>query len=686
MAPPIDINRFEQLRATGELPSPRGVALAIIRLTQQEEVSIAELARVISGDPAFVGRVIKAANGVIGFNRRPLVSVHEALMVLGLPAVRSMALGFSLLSDYRTGGCKAFDYNGFWAFSLALALGMQLIGRRTRVAAPDELFSVGLLARVGELALATLYPDEYAEVLRTAGAAGSPDLLELEASAFAMTHAELGASMLTDWGLPAVFVDLIEYYDRPDEAGYVAGSRPHRLLEATQAARCFADMCVAAESARPHLLGRLLDRSASLGVDRADVLADCAPLYTLWGEWGRLLQIDMLASPPFPDLPTEPAAAASPAVDALRAAFSVGVNPLDDAGSGAGEVSPSGQDGDRVRVLVVDADAALAPAVASILVDQQEVEVLSADGVDAGLDLAVRLHPPLMVVGCGSQERAGLNLIQSLRRLRIGPPTYVLAVNDDDSEAAMVGAFEAGADDFVTRTAGARVLAVRLRAGLRNVRMQQALARDREELKRYAAELAVKNRQLREVALTDALTGFRNRRYAIDRMAQEWAAAERSARPLACMVIDLDGLKDINDAYGHDVGDIVLKRVAEALRGSLRGQDVICRTGGDEFLAICPGSALDAAIACAERLRVAVSGLDLDVQGQRVQVSISVGVAERDRNTADVAALLKLADRGAYRAKGSGRNRVAAIQRESVAADAPGRPTAGGTVARVTRG
>ena len=664
MAPSIDINRFEQLRATGELPSPRGVALAIIRLTQQDEVSIAELARVISADPAFVGRLIKAANGVIGFNRRQVVSVHEALMVLGLPAVRSMALGFSLLSDYRKGGCKAFDYNGFWAFSLALALGMQLFGQRPRAAAPDELFSVGLLSRVGELALATLYPDEYAEVLHAAGVAGSSDLHELEAAAFAMTHSELGASMLADWGLPTVFVDLVEYYDRPDEADYVEGSRPHLLLEAIQSARCFADLCVAEESVRPALLGRLLDRSASRGLDRAEILAECGRLYALWGEWGSLLQIHMLASPPFPGLPTESPATADPAADVPREAFSVGETQTDDAGSGAGDASPSGPDGDRIRVLVVDAGAALATAVTRVLADQQEVEVLSAGGVDAGLDLAVRLHPPVMVVGCGRRERAGLSLIESLRRLRIEPPIYVLAVNDDESEASMVGAFEAGANDFVTRTAGARALAVRLRAGLRDVRMQQALARDREELRRYADELAVKNRKLREVALTDTLTGFRNRRYAIDRMAQEWAAAERSERPLSCMVIDLDGLKDINDAYGHDVGDIVLKRVAEALRGSLRGQDVICRTGGDEFLSICPGSALEAAIACAERLRVAVSRLDLDVQGQRVQVSISVGVAERKRDTADVAALLKLADRGAYRAKGSGRNRVAAIQSE----------------------
>ena len=107
MPQPIDMKRFEQLKAASELPSPRGVAIAIIRLAQSPDVSMGELGRVIKGDPAFVGRLIKAANGVVGENGRSVVSVQDALMVLGLPAVRAMALGFSLLSNYRKGACAA---------------------------------------------------------------------------------------------------------------------------------------------------------------------------------------------------------------------------------------------------------------------------------------------------------------------------------------------------------------------------------------------------------------------------------------------------------------------------------------------------------------------------------------------------------------------------------------------------
>ena len=140
MASPIDITKFEHLKASGDLPSPKGVALAIIRLIQQEDSSMGDLARIIKTDPAFVGRLIKAANGLAGYNRRAIASVQEALMVLGLPAVRTLALGFSLLSSYRDGACKGFDYGRYWTGCLVYALAMQAITQRTRAAAAEETY------------------------------------------------------------------------------------------------------------------------------------------------------------------------------------------------------------------------------------------------------------------------------------------------------------------------------------------------------------------------------------------------------------------------------------------------------------------------------------------------------------------------------------------------------------------
>jgi two-component system, cell cycle response regulator len=251
-----------------------------------------------------------------------------------------------------------------------------------------------------------------------------------------------------------------------------------------------------------------------------------------------------------------------------------------------------------------------------------------------------------------------MELIRALRETRIGRNIYILLLTDLEEDERLIEAFEAGVDDFVGKPLRPRVLAARLRAGLRVVRLQQELERDREEIRRFAAELAVSNRRLQEAALTDALTGFPNRRYAIERIQQEWLASSRTARPMSCMIIDIDSFKQINDTHGHDAGDMVLREAAEALRDALRGQDVICRTGGDEFLVICPETDLPAAQVCAERLRSAVDRLVLSAGGQTLKVSLSIGVAVRDPYMGDVDALIKRADEGAYLAKQRGRNRV----------------------------
>ena len=209
------------------------------------------------------------------------------------------------------------------------------------------------------------------------------------------------------------------------------------------------------------------------------------------------------------------------------------------------------------------------------------------------------------------------------------------------------------------------MLGARLRAGQRVITLQQEIERDREDIRRFAAELAVTNRRLQEAALTDVLTGFPNRRYAIERFQQEWQAANRSRRPLACMMVDADNFKAINDTRGHDVGDQVLKMTAQAIKSGLRAQDVVCRTGGDEFLVICPETDLAAALVCAERVRAAVLSADLKTgPGARpLQCSVSIGVAERDAVMPDIDALIKRADEGVYQAKQRGRNLVASVQK-----------------------
>ncbi|MBI1906740.1 MAG: diguanylate cyclase [Rhodocyclales bacterium] len=656
----MDMNKFELLRASGKLPSPKGVALAIIRLTQQDEVSIAELARVIGGDPAFVGRVIKAANGLIAFNRRRIASVPEALMVLGLPAVRSMVLGFSLISDYRAGRCAKFDYDRFWSYSIALALGMQMLAQRTRIAPPDELFSLGLLVRVGELALATLYPEQYSQVLAQAAQQPERGLTELEREALAMTHGDLAVAMLSEWGVPAVFVEVARHYDDPGSATFAEGERPYALFQSLLTACCFAQVCVADGAAPTVLVNELVERGERLGVAREDLLADCNRMHVLFSDWCALLGLGF--KPTAAIFEPRQSAHESPLPERTDARMGPADGCEYEVAAGVGAIVDAAES-DVARVLVIERDAALRESVAAEL-RRMRGEVYEAGDARVGLDLAVGLQPGMIVVGAGLPDMDGLRLVCSLRAIGIGQPVYFLVIAPGADGAAQTAFFEAGADDVVTSLGDIASLTVSLRAGLRVARLQLALEHERAALGRFAAELAVTNRRLQEAAMTDALTGLPNRRYAIDRAQQEWAVAGRTGKPLACMVIDLDGLKYINDEFGHDAGDWALRSTGGALRQALRSEDVICRTGGDEFLALCPGSDLSAALVCAERLRLAVSRMDLKFEGQHVPLSVSVGVAEKDEGIANVDALRRTADRGAYLAKAAGRNAVAAEQRD----------------------
>lgn len=172
-------------------------------------------------------------------------------------------------------------------------------------------------------------------------------------------------------------------------------------------------------------------------------------------------------------------------------------------------------------------------------------------------------------------------------------------------------------------------------------------------------ELLAANQRLEYLAMTDLLTSLPNRRYAMGRLAEAWDESLRLGQPLSVMMIDADGFKQINDAYGHDAGDAVLRELSNALRDSMRNDDAVCRLGGDEFLILCPGTGLSGAIQAGEGLRETVAGMRVPAGDGVWCGSISVGVAERTADTGSFEALLKRADTAVYAAKGRGRNCVA---------------------------
>jgi len=656
--------RIEQIKALNEYPMPKGPALALIRLTQREFVSLAVVAHAIKADPTLAVRAIKVANGVSGSDHGPVVSLRDAVDVLGVAPVRSLAMGLSLLENHRAAECPGFDGARFWARSLARAVALQRIAA-ARVDCPrPDAFSVGLVARVGELVLATVSPKDYGELLQRR--AGKPEAQpgESEQAQLGAGAASISASILMDYNLPDVYVEAVEalggvsVMELPKDAGN------DKVRLALRLADHIADICVAPETAWHGMMPALFEMGEALALDGAELVALCDRAAHEWREWGENLALDTGPMPHFEQadltpLPVAVPAAPAPAAAAARPPAPPAIMPTAaDAAAAATEVAPR-HSGSLSVLLVGDPVHLRQPLLAQLKASGHQL--VEADNGRQGLAMAVESQPQVVLVDARAADVDGVELVRTLRQFKSGRGIYALLLGDLSDEALMVRGFEAGADGYLPLPPSPRLLEAHLVAALRIAALQEDLRRDQEALRRMTAALSASNQKLQEAGMTDMLTGCPNRRYAMDRIHQEWAMAVRTERPLACMVIDVDNLKQINDGHGHEAGDRALKLVASAFKGEMRAQEVLARSGGDEFIVICPDTSLDAALAAAERMRAAAAAQPIVGGAQPVHTSVSIGVAVREAGVADSDALIRLADQSAYLAKRS-RNAVATMQ------------------------
>ncbi|WP_193176575.1 GGDEF domain-containing protein [Oricola nitratireducens] len=184
-------------------------------------------------------------------------------------------------------------------------------------------------------------------------------------------------------------------------------------------------------------------------------------------------------------------------------------------------------------------------------------------------------------------------------------------------------------------------------------------AREHGQLQQMTKSLTAKSATFQHAALTDPLTGLQNRRYFDDALAQYMDEFSRIERPLGIMIVDIDHFKSINDTHGHDVGDEVIKGLANTIIEYTRYHDIAARIGGEEFAVVAPNLTVNELDKLANRLRLAVSNLAFNVGNVRLRITISIGIAIWDGKESG-AALYKRADSNLYNAKRSGRNRVCA--------------------------
>jgi diguanylate cyclase (GGDEF)-like protein len=295
---------------------------------------------------------------------------------------------------------------------------------------------------------------------------------------------------------------------------------------------------------------------------------------------------------------------------------------------------------EKTKILLVDDDPAMLRLLAKWL-EAEGYEVLRASDGRTAKELIETAQPSILVTDWEMPQADGLELVQWVRSQNFGHYIYTIFLTVRTTSADMLSGLEAGADDFLKKPVDRDELTARMRAGSRFMELEHRLS---------------------ALANTDAMTGLATRRTLFDDFGREWRRAQRYSTPLSCVMLDIDFFKRVNDTYGHQAGDSVLRRIGALLAESVRASDVVGRYGGEEFCVVLPETTETQAVAWADRLRRRIAEQRFTLGGEVVSITASFGVAERLADTATAEQLVDMADQALVVAKRSGRDRVVTYQ------------------------
>ena len=302
----------------------------------------------------------------------------------------------------------------------------------------------------------------------------------------------------------------------------------------------------------------------------------------------------------------------------------------------------------KLRILVAEDDLTTRSILEAVLIKWNYDPIMVKDGQDAWEILQKPGSPNLVLLDWMMPRMSGLEVIQLVRAHLIEQPPYIILLTSKEEKEAILSGLEAGANDYIKKPFDTDELNARIRVGQRSVELQTDLYETQAKLEHLATH--------------DPLTGIFNRRAILEQLSKELARARReSQRNLGYVLcigfFDIDHFKLINDQYGHQSGDDVLKGVVSILAGELRESDSIGRFGGDEFLVLTPGIELQNQKNLFNRLIETISSRKIDTRSGVVSITVSMGVSLANPDI-DEDHLLSIADAAMYQAKQEGGDRV----------------------------
>ncbi|MGO6674110.1 PleD family two-component system response regulator [Rhizobium leguminosarum] len=319
-------------------------------------------------------------------------------------------------------------------------------------------------------------------------------------------------------------------------------------------------------------------------------------------------------------------------------AHTMGIDDLTRAGEGRAD--------ETAQVLLVDGRANSQERIVKAL--KPVADVLALSDPQAALFEAAESAFDLVIVNANFDDYDPLRLCSQLRSLERTRFLPILIITEQGADEMVVRALDLGVNDYIIRPVDPNELVARSLTQIRR--------------KRYNDRLRASVKQTIELAVTDPLTGLYNRRYLDNHLNVLFNRSMARGRPLSVLITDIDRFKHVNDTYGHDGGDEVLREFSNRVRSTIRGADLACRYGGEEFVVVMPDTSPEIAAAVAERLRAAIENAPfmLKHSGEALNVTASFGIASRIASVLTPGQLMKQADLALYEAKNTGRNRVVA--------------------------
>jgi diguanylate cyclase (GGDEF)-like protein len=300
--------------------------------------------------------------------------------------------------------------------------------------------------------------------------------------------------------------------------------------------------------------------------------------------------------------------------------------------------------GDEFKVLVADDSAVYRKLVEQTLSEKHYAVLFAKSGPEA-MDIFAKHRPSLVITDWMMPDFSGIELCESIRQHFQESYTYIIILTGMTEKSEVVKGLAAGADDYLTKPFDREELLARAGVGRRVVELHR--------------QIEAKNRLLEQLALTDSLTNLPNRRAIEDWATRQLSGAARYGFAFWLVMTDLDHFKKVNDTYGHEAGDTVLKRVAEILRTNSRKSDICGRVGGEEFLFTLSHTTGENVELVIDRIRAELEATKFSFDGNSLTVTASFGAAGfNGKHAPDLSQLISHADAALYSAKRLGRNRI----------------------------